>query len=70
MLGYTKRKRKTLKNKYANRVKYFLYPEKYKDYKDINNIRTTYDINIYDMIINNSYEYSSMLVKLKLNKLF
>jgi len=70
MLGYTKRKKETLKNKYANRVKYFLFPKKYKDYKDINNIRTAYNINIYNMIIDNSYEYSSALVKLKINNLF
>lgn len=71
MLGHTKRKRVTPKNKYANRVKYFLFPEKYKGCKDINNIRTTYDINnIYDMIVDNSYEYSKTLVKLKLSKLF
>jgi len=71
MLGYKKRRKVTLKNKYANKVKYFLFPDEYKGCKDINNIKITYNIdNIYEMIINSSYEYSSMLVKLKLKKLF
>jgi hypothetical protein len=71
MLGYKKRRKVTLKNKYANKVKYFLFPDEYKGCKDINNIEITYNIdNIYEMIIDSSYEYSSMLVKLKLKKLF
>lgn len=56
-------------NKYAKKVIYFIYPKKYKKYDDINKIATNDNINIYDMIIENSISYSSAFIKLKLEKL-
>lgn len=68
MFGYKKRRIIKEKNKYANRVKYFIYPNKYKDCKDINRIRVIHNINnMYEIILNNSYNYSSAVVKLKLS---
>jgi CHC2 zinc finger len=59
------------KNKYAKKLKYFLYPTKFSSFKDINSIVTNYKekIDVYEMIINNSVNYSTALIKLKLMKL-
>jgi hypothetical protein len=59
------------KNKYAKKLKYFLYPSKFNDFKDINTIVTNYKekIDVYKMIIDNSVNYSTALIKLKLMKM-
>lgn len=55
----------TKENKYANYLKYFLTPYKYKRGKDLNKLVILYNIDdVYNMIIENSYSYlrtSSML---------
>lgn len=56
------------KNKYAKKVKYFLYPDKYKKYKDINEIVVNENINnIYNMMVENSVNYSTAYMKLKID---
>lgn len=58
------------KNKYAKKVKYFLYPKKFQSYKDINNISVKYkNLNIYDLIIKNSVNHFAAESILKLKKL-
>ena len=45
-------------NKYKERVRYFLMPEKYRDYKDINNIVVERNIkDIYDFVVKNSNDH-------------
>lgn len=59
------------KNKYAKKVKYFLYPKQFEGYSDINEfVKVNEDENdIYDVIVENSVNYSTALVKLKIKKL-
>jgi hypothetical protein len=60
-----------VKNKYAKKVEYFLYPSKYKDYDDINNIVRSENegIDVYDLITQNSVSYSSAYTKLSISKM-
>lgn len=59
------------KNKYAKRVKYFLYPSDFKDHSDINSYikKKNEEINIYELIIHNSVNYSTAYTKLFISKL-
>lgn len=59
------------KNKYANKLKYFLYPSEFEQYDDINSIvRNSKEINAYEMITQNSVSYSTAFTKLSIQKLF
>jgi DNA primase len=55
------------KNKYARKVKYFLYPAEFKGNDDINSIvRANAELNVYDLITQNSVSYSTAYTILKL----
>jgi len=65
MNGYKKRKKIIPPNKFNKKVKYFLYPKEYIGCKDINKIRVDNNINdIYNVVVNNSYSYSSTYARL------
>lgn len=53
----------------SKKVKYFLYPKKFKKYKDLNEIAVHENINIYDTIVENSIDYFKMFIQLKMKKL-
>jgi hypothetical protein len=54
------RKKPIQQNKYAKKIRYFLYPDKYFRCKDINNIVTEFGVkNVYELIVKNSYSYSA-----------
>ncbi|MHA2180928.1 MAG: toprim domain-containing protein [Promethearchaeota archaeon] len=58
------------KNKYAKKVKYFLYPSEFAEHDDINSIvRMNEGINVYEMITQNSVSYSTAYTKLSISKL-
>lgn len=59
------------KNKYANKVKYFLYPKEFERFDDINKIvRDSEEVlDVYELILENSVSYSSAFVKLKAKKM-
>ena len=59
------------KNKFARKVKYFLYPSQFKGYDDINSIVRSEEqgINVYEMITQNSVSYSTAYTKLSISKL-
>jgi DNA primase len=59
------------KNRYAPKVKYFLYPSIYEKYDDINEIvqNENKGIDVYKMIVDNSVNFSTAMVRLKLKKL-
>ena len=56
------------KNKYARKVKYFLYPSKYEVYDDINSIvrNEEVELDVYELITRNSVSYSTAYTKLSL----
>lgn len=57
-------------NKFATLVKYFLYPQVFGKYDDINSIvRAEKGLNVYDLITQNSVNYSTALAKLSISKL-
>jgi hypothetical protein len=61
-----------LKNKYAQKVKYFLYPKEFRGYDDINSIVRSNEkgiINIYKLITQNSVSYSTAYTILSIQKL-
>jgi hypothetical protein len=54
------RKKALPPNKYAKKVKYFLYPDKYAGCKDINSVVVDFDVSdVYEMIVSHSYSYST-----------
>lgn len=56
-------------SKYNRKVRYFIMPREYGDCKDINNIVEKYSVqDIYSMMVDNSYSYSSTYVLLKTDK--
>jgi hypothetical protein len=59
------------KNKYANKVKYFLYPKEFEGFDDINKIVRDNEkvLDVYELIVKNSVSYSSAFVKLKTKKI-
>jgi len=58
------------KNKYAQKVKYFLYPEEFKGHDDINSyVRVNRQMNVYQLITQNSVSYSTAYTKLSISKL-
>ena len=59
------------KNKFAKKVKYFLYPLKYKGYDDINSIvrNENRELDVYNLITQNSVSYSSAYTKLSISKM-
>ena len=59
------------KNKYAQKVKYFLYPKEFQGYDDINSIVKGYEqgLNVYEMITQNSVSYSTAYTRLSISKL-
>ena len=59
------------KNKYAQKLKYFLYPAEYREHDDINSIvrASEQGINVYKMITQNSVSYSTAYTKLSISKL-
>lgn len=58
------------KNKYARKVKYFLYPAQFKEHDDINSIvRSNNVLNVYELITQNSVSYSTAYTKLSISKL-
>ena len=69
--AYKSLKKFMAKNKYANRVRYFLYPREFEAYGDINNIVTGSKqvLDVYELIVKNSVSYSSAFVKLKDKKM-
>jgi DNA primase len=55
------------KNKYARKVKYFIYPSDFEKYKDLNNIACGENIqNVYEIVLNNSVDYIQLQYFLKL----
>jgi len=67
MLGKKDKKKKP--NKYSKIVNYFIFPDEYIKYKDINNIRVgDRKVNIYEMILKNSFSYSTAYTKIYVNK--
>jgi DNA primase len=65
MYGWRKKKA----NKYAKKVKYFLMPKQFLQYKDINKLCTEEKISdVYDFIVKNSYDYVVAAMKLKLEE--
>lgn len=69
--AYKSLKKFMAKNKYANRVRYFLYPKEFRGYGDINNIVTESEkeLDVYELIVKNSVSYHSAFVKLKNEKM-
>jgi len=59
------------KNKYAKKVKYFLYPKEFQCYDDINSIvkGSSVELNVYELITQNSVSYSTAYTKLSIQKL-
>ena len=51
---------------YSNDLRYFIMPKKYAKIKDLNNLAVITDINIYDFVVQHSYNKLEALVKLKL----
>lgn len=49
-----------------NKVKFFLMPDKYKDIKDLNELKVKEDINIYEFVLENSYSKLQTIIKLRL----
>lgn len=63
------RKKGRESSRYNKKVRYFIMPREYGDCKDINNIVEKYNVqDIYSMMVNNSYPYSSAYVLLKTDK--
>lgn len=51
-------------NDYAKKLKYFLYPQRFSQQKDINKIVVDHGIkNVYDIIVDNSFDYSTAYAK-------
>lgn len=59
------------KNKYAKKVKYFIYPQYFGDHTDINSyvMDQENDIDIYDLITENTVSYSNAYTKLSIYKM-
>jgi hypothetical protein len=59
------------KNPMARKVNYFLYPKEFRDYDDINNIvrRSSVELNVYELITQNSVSYSTAYTKLSIQKM-
>ena len=59
------------KNKYAKKVKYFLYPKEFQCYDDINSIvkGSSIELDVYQLITQNSVSYSTAYTKLSISKL-
>jgi len=59
------------KNPMARKVNYFLYPKEYRDYDDINNIvrRSSVELDVYELITQNSVSYSTAYTKLSIQKM-
>jgi hypothetical protein len=59
------------KNPMARKVKYFLYPKKFEGYDDINSIvkGSSVELNVYELITQNSVSYSTAYTKLSIQKL-
>lgn len=58
-------------NKYSTKVKYFLYSKEFRGHDDINSICKASDtqINVYELITQNSVSYSTAYTKLSISKL-
>lgn len=69
--AYDALKRFMESNKYSRKVKYFLYPQEFSSYDDINSICKANDtqINVYELITQNSVSYSMAYTKLSISKL-
>jgi hypothetical protein len=68
MFGSKYKKWKTA-NKYAKRVRYFLMPKNYMKYKDINKVSSVAKyLNMYDFIVENSYDFTQTTMKLRLEE--
>jgi hypothetical protein len=59
------------KNKYAKKVKYFIYPKEFQEYDDINSIvkGSSKELNVYQLITQNSVSYSEAYTKLSISKM-
>lgn len=59
------------KNKYARKVKYFLYPSTFKGHDDINSIvrANKNGMDVYELITQNSVSYSTAYTKLSISKM-
>ena len=59
------------KNPMARKVKYFLYPKEFEGYDDINKIvvRSSVELNVYELITQNSVSYSTAYTKLSILKM-
>jgi len=55
-------------NEYNKKVNYFLFPKEYNLCDDINSIRVNYNVNLYELIVNNSYSYYNTYTNIKLLK--
>lgn len=56
-------------SKYAKKVKYFLFPRKFKECKDINMYSVKYGFSdVFSFIVDNSYDWSEAYVKMHTNK--
>ena len=63
------RKKSRQPNKYAKKVRYFLYPDKYADCKDINSIVVDHSISeVYKMIVSHSHSFSTAYTILRTDR--
>ena len=63
------RKKSKLPNKYAKKVRYFLYPDKYADCKDINSIVVNHGVSdVYNMIVSQSKSFSTAYTILRTDR--
>lgn len=62
-----RKKRKREPSYYAQKVKYFVMPDTYKNVKDLNQLKMETDIeNMYDFVVENSISYFKLVTKLRL----
>lgn len=67
--GYKSLKKFIKQSAYNKRVKYFIFPKKYLDCGDINELKTKYNIeDVYNFVVKNSISYLKLNLKLKLEK--
>ena len=63
------RKKPILPNKYAKKVRYFLYPDKYAGCKDINSIVVDHSVSdVYKMIVSHSRSFSTAYTILRTDR--
>jgi hypothetical protein len=53
-------------NKYSNKVRYFLYPDKYFKYGDLGDIAENEDVDMYSLILSNTSSYYQANLKLSI----